>query len=342
MLNLTQLETGLKVAASSRTALLESLPIEDTITETSAASFLRAGTDDSSSFCDAPTLPRGETEVRFLDDGTGAEDMGDISSQACGPPLNGHIPMGTESVAGEEGSSSETFGHMPDPTQPTTTTPKDAGLKELTGRSRAILKQYFYEDAEAITFPLGHRTVSSTEPQVYHLLLVLTDETLRMSYTTMEQMVIGAVRGMPVTSASRTDCLKTRSRAQTPRRRQLSGSSGSFPEESDSGSGTDSTGDFNTIREEETSHFFNESDSSGEKALISQSFKEPTKLVFNSGANEEARIDPCNEGFEPTGQSSLDATFSEMREQTASCRPSTSRSEKCQKKRNAGSLGECP
>ena len=94
------------------------------------------------------------------------------------------------------GSSSETFGHMPDLTQPTTTTPQDAGLRELTGRSRAILKQYFYEDAEAITFPLGHRTVSFTEPQVYHLLRVLTDETQRMSYTTMEQMVIGAVRGI--------------------------------------------------------------------------------------------------------------------------------------------------
>ena len=117
--------------------------------------------------------------MRVLDDGAGIEESGDVSSLASDPPLYGHIPIGTEIVAGEEGSSLESFGHVPDQTQSTATAPQDAGLKELSGRSRAILKQYFYEDAEAITFPLGHRTVSFTESQVYHILSVLTDETLR-------------------------------------------------------------------------------------------------------------------------------------------------------------------
>ena len=52
--NLTQLETGLKVASTSRTTLPELLPKDDPVIETSVASFLRAGTDEGSSSCDAP------------------------------------------------------------------------------------------------------------------------------------------------------------------------------------------------------------------------------------------------------------------------------------------------
>ena len=178
--------------------------------------FLQAETDDSSSFCNAPTLPLEQNNVRFLNDGTGAEEIGDTSSQASGPALYSYIPVGNEPMAREKESSTGTFGHMPDPTQPTTSASQDTGLRERSGRSLAILKQYFDEDAEAITFPLGHRTVAFTEPQVYHLLRVLIDAILRMSYTAMEQMVIAAVRGAPITSGSRTDHFKTRSRAQTP------------------------------------------------------------------------------------------------------------------------------
>ena len=79
--------------------------------------------------------------------------------------------------------------------RPATSAAQDPKIRELSGRSRAILKQYFDDDASTITFPLGHRTVAFTEPQIYHLLRVLTDETLKMFYSTMEQMVIGAVRG---------------------------------------------------------------------------------------------------------------------------------------------------
>ena len=73
--------------------------------------------------------------------------------------------------------------------------PSTAGLpcpepRELSGRSRAILKQYFDEEAATVSLPLGHRTVAFTEPQLYRLLRVLTDETLQMSYTTLEKMVL--------------------------------------------------------------------------------------------------------------------------------------------------------
>ena len=69
-MNLTQLESGLRVATSSRTTLQEILPAVNPANETSAISFLQTETDDSSSFCDVPELPQGETKVRFLDEGT--------------------------------------------------------------------------------------------------------------------------------------------------------------------------------------------------------------------------------------------------------------------------------
>ena len=86
VLNLTQLETGLTIAPSSRTMLPELLPVAIRAAEVSAVSFLQTETDDGSSSCDAPRLPTGETKVRFLDDSTGAEETGDTSRQASGPP----------------------------------------------------------------------------------------------------------------------------------------------------------------------------------------------------------------------------------------------------------------
>ena len=189
-LNLTQLETGLTIAPSSRTVLPELLTLTNTVAEVSAVSFLHPETDDSSSSCDAPKLPTGEIKVRYLDDSTRGEETGDASSQVSGPPLYGIVPVGGAAENTVEGSSAETFGHVPDPLQPSTSASHDTRIRELSGRSRAILKQYFDEDSSTVNFPLGHRTVAFTEPQIYPLLRVLTDETLRMSYTTMEQMVI--------------------------------------------------------------------------------------------------------------------------------------------------------
>ena len=59
-LNLTQLETGLTIAPSSRTVLPELLTFTSAAAEESAVSFLQYETDDGSSSCDAPKLPAGE------------------------------------------------------------------------------------------------------------------------------------------------------------------------------------------------------------------------------------------------------------------------------------------
>ena len=81
-------------------------------------------------------------------------------------------------------------------------------LRELSGRSRANLKQYF-EVEDPYTFPVGHRTVPFTEFQICHLLRVLTDEVISMTCTTMGQMVIGAVKGKLATAPSRTGQFKS-------------------------------------------------------------------------------------------------------------------------------------
>ena len=318
-LNLTQLETGLTITSSSRTVLPELLSVIDPAVEVSTASFLQPEIDDGSSSCDVPRLPTGEAKVRFLDDSTGAEEAGDTSSQASGPPLYGFVPTGAASKGMGEESSTTTFVHIPDHSQPSTSAAHDPAIPELSGRSRAILKQYFDEDATTISFPLGHRTVAFTEPQIYHLLRILTDETLRMSYETMERMVIGAIKGAPITSVSRTGHFKLQQRAQTPGPGQQEDSSDSSRDASHSGFGTDTSEDVGTGREERELDHFNDSDSSGEMALISQAFKEP--CIPTPIARDTLITDSTNEGFESAGRSSLDATLSELRDRPTHAEP---------------------
>ena len=331
-LNLTQLEAGLTIAPSSLTALSELLTTCGTSANVSAASFLQHETDESSSVCDAPKLPTGVTDVIYLDDVTGTEEAGDTSSQASGPALYNFQPVGNVTeTAGE--SSVGTSIHRPDIMRPSTSTPagQDSKVRELSGRSRAILKQYFDEDATTINFPLGHRTVAFTEPQVYRLLRVLTDETLKMSFTAMEQMVIGAVRGAPVTSSSRTDHFRVRPRAQTPGPGLHSDSEDSSRSENFPESGTDTSAGSSSGQEDRGLESSNDTDSSREMALISQAFKEPFRPASTS--RKTTQDDPSQAGFESAEQSSLDATLSELRTQTSPAPPLASSSGKAPKRK---------
>ena len=65
-----------------------------------------------------PTLPQGENKVRFLDDGTGAEDTGDGSSQASGPVLYGYNPVRNELPVREEEALTESSDYLPNQTAP--------------------------------------------------------------------------------------------------------------------------------------------------------------------------------------------------------------------------------
>ena len=69
------------------------------------------------------------------------------------------------------------------------------------------------------------------------------------------------------------------------------------------------------------------------RPLISRAFKEPAIRVPDSGAQKRTKADSCYEGFESTGQSSLDATLSELRNQATPGEPDTSGSSKMPKRK---------
>ena len=82
-------------------------------------------------------------------------------------------------------------------------------LTDFSGCSRAILKEYS-DEASPIRLSVGHSTIAFTEPQIYHLLQVLADQTLNRSFSTMERMVIDAIRGSPTVALSRTAHLQSK------------------------------------------------------------------------------------------------------------------------------------
>ena len=105
------------------------------------------------------------------------------SSQLIPVELYGRPAFVTESGT-EGGDESCSDSHVPGPSTRT----EQSNIPHLSGRSRAILKEYF-DEATPVRFPVGHNTIALTEPRMYHLLRVLTDETLRRSFTTMERML---------------------------------------------------------------------------------------------------------------------------------------------------------
>ena len=204
-------------------------------------------------------------------------------------------------------------------TEPEPSTSRQAGglLPEHSGRARAVLKTYFGE-TNAFRQPPGQTTVTFAEPQVYHLLRVLTDETLRMSYTTIERMILDAVRGSPKVAPSRTSHFQIGARAQTPYRCADSDSSdaesGGLPAACSEDQNTTDCGELGD------SSSFGESDCAGEMALISATFE-----AFNRKSTAETTSVPAQTGgvqssSQETDHSSQDVTLSEVRERTLKIR----------------------
>ena len=160
------------------------------------------------------------SRVKFFADFSEGENTCDDSSQVGCPSEYEAIPVCSE-TGSEKGEETEIHSYLtsrPGPSNPTAQAPKGV-MQELSSRSRAKLKQNF-DDVGPYSFPVGHPMVAFTEPQAYHLLRVLTDEAINMSCSTVEKMVIGAVKGTPATAASRTEQFRTRTRAQTARYRR--------------------------------------------------------------------------------------------------------------------------
>ena len=308
--DLSALEFALRVIEASESQLPELR--NETASDQVDASGVQSSTDEdyASSICDVPALPGGDPKVRFAEGLDEAEESTGESSRLVPVELYGRPLFGLESVTECEGDTSSEG--QPLETGKTWTACGSSNqdkLPDLSGRSRAILKEYF-EEASPIRLPVGHTTVAFTEPQVYHLLRTLTDKTLRKSFSTMERMVLDAVRGTPTALPSRTFHFQLKRRAQTPGPGcQSDSETESDPQGTASdqlGSSSDGTGD---------ASFYEETDSATEMDLITKSFKQtpPQPLV------REVQTDtPGNQqqtGLEVEGPSSQDTTLHEMREQ---------------------------
>ena len=306
--DLSALESALRVVESSGSQLAELVDVTQPDTNIEGDSLAHQDYDAASSIGDAPPLPGGECKIRYLTDPSGDEGATDQSSVVVPVALYGYTPF---AHASETEGGDETASELPVPGTSRQAPGQAESHREpphLSGRSRAILKEYF-DESPSVRLPVGHTTVSFTEPQVYHLLRVLTDETLSRSFSTMEQMVTDAVRGRPTVTPSRTAHFFAGRRAQTPGPGSIGDSSGSDSEgevtskERVAGSSSsEDTGD---------SSYYGESDNATELDLIAKSFKKPAE-THGSLVPQASGLDSQADTPE---YSSQDATLLEVRDQ---------------------------
>ena len=279
---------------------------------TSGNSPVQQDTEVASSVGDAPPLPGGVFKVRYLTDPSGDEGATDQSSVFVPVALYGRHPFShTSETEGGDDTGSEllvpgTSGQTPGQG----TTQKEP--PHLSGRSRAILKEYF-DESPSTRFPVGQTTVTFTEPQVYHLLRVLADETLGRSFSTMERMVIDAVRGKPTVAPSRTAHDYSGRRAKTPGLGDAGDSSGSDTEGDATLRGKNS--EPSSSGETGDSSCYGETDSATEMDLITKSFKKTISAQDapepqSSSQDVQGDIDTVTPEY-----SSQDATLLEVRDQ---------------------------
>ena len=311
--SLSLLESTLSVAPQTQSGFPELQLAQIQTHETPAVSFLQTDEEASSSVHEPPPLPGGTGQFKTPGDHSDTNHTMETTSQSEIPLLYATIPFGAESASeGCEDSGSEAHDPGPPGTSKFVHQPQEEVLRNLSGRSRATLKQYFDTD-DPYTFPVGQRVVAFTEPQVYHLLRVLTDEAINMTCTTMERMVIGAVKGTPVTAPSRTEKFRTRARTPTPAPNQpAESSSDGFSAEL--GSGPGSQLDLSTLQDVSDFPYLEDSDSSTEKALIDQVYSKTVPENLSTAAQQRQPLDSPGEEAETAEKSSLDVTLSEVRD----------------------------
>ena len=310
--SLTALESGLRVANTPGSQLPELFSTTQAMIAVPTTSSLSADDDCESSVHEVPALQIQEHKVRFLTDLSEVEKTTEeLSSVGC-PTLYGGIPGMSESGAETGDQPDLTVLTQPQTELVATSRGSDAQLPELSGRARAILT--YLDKINAFRLPSGQTTVAFTESQVYHLLRGLTDETLRMSYTTIERMILDAVWGSPTTAPSRTGHFQIAARAQTPYRYADSDSSdaetGGLPTVD---SEYHNTTDYGELSD---SSSFGESDSAGEMALVSATFEASNRGPTAKTASIAAQTGGAQMSSQETDHSSQDATLSEVREQT--------------------------
>ena len=308
--DLSALESALRVIEASESQLPELRNRNESGPSDGSGVQPRTDEDNASSVCDVPSLPGGDPKVRFTEELGEEEESTGESSRLVPVELYGRPPFGPESETEcERETSSEGQPLGTGKTRTAGGSSSQGKLPELSGRSRAILKEYF-DLASPIRLPVGHTTIALTEPQIYHLLRTLTDETLRQSFNTMERMVLDAVRGTPTALPSRTSHFQLKGRAQTP------GPGSQSDSESDSdllGTASDQPG--SSSDDSGGASFYEETDSATEKDLITKSFKQTPSQPLVGGIQTDTPNSQQHIGLDAEGPSSQDTTLYEMREQ---------------------------
>ena len=313
--SISQLESSLSVAPQSQSGFPELQLAQNRSHETSAVSFLQSDDEASSSVHEPPPLPGEAGHFTAPGDHSDTTQAVDTTSQSEIPLLYASIPFGTGSTSEtQEDSGSEIHDPGPPGTSRFNPQPQEEVLRDLSGRSRATLKQYF-EAEDPYTFPVGQRVVAFTEPQVYHLLRVLTDEAINMTCTTMERMVIGAVKGTPVTAPSRTEKFRTRARAPSPGSNRQAGSS-SDELSVDLGSQPSPQLDLSTLQDVSGLSYLEDSDSSMERLLIDRVYNKTAPENLSTASQPGLPHNTTEGETELQEKSSLDCTLSELRDQS--------------------------
>ena len=313
--SISQLESSLSVAPQSQSGFPELQLAQNRSHDTSAVSFLQSDDEASSSVHEPPPFPGGAGHFTAPGDHSDTTQDVDTTSQSEIPLLYASIPFGTGSTSEtQEDSGSEIHDPGPPGTSRFNPQPQEEVLRDLSGRSRATLKQYF-EAEDPYTFPVGQRVVAFTEPQVYHLLRVLTDEAINMTCTTMERMVIGAAKGTPVTAPSRTEKFRTRARAPSPGSNRQAGSS-SDELSVDLGSQPSPQLDLSTLQDVSGLSYPEDSDSSMERLLIDRVYNKTAPENLSTASQPGLPHNTTEGETELQEKSSLDCTLSELRGQS--------------------------
>ena len=286
--SLTSLESALRVTTTAESSLPELVPVTAPLIREHSGTHLSAGEDTASSIYEVPALPGLSTQkippIELSDAEKTEDEISRLGYHHTRNAAFGDTESGTE--GGDESGPATEVAIQAEPRA--SGRPTNVPIQELSGRSRAILKQFF-DETPPFSLPVGHPTVAFSEPQLFHLLKTLTNETLSQSFTTMEKMVLGAVRGAPTTAESRTDHFRSRHRTQTPHPRMDSDTSEGGTE-SDSCSGPPVPRSSGTSAGEDMSTSYGESDSAAGMALIAESFQKST--AGGSGQRNLSNKDP--------------------------------------------------
>ena len=152
---------------------------------------------------------------------------------------------------------------------------------------------------------MGYPTVAFTEAQMYNVLKFLLNETMDLTYFTIERMILVSLKGTPTTPQSRREHFRKRTRAQTP------GQVGDSDSSLNSKVGVAGYEHINVEEETRNLTSCEESNGTTEMPLVSETFKKSSGKVAAVSPSTTNAPNMTSEGTDVSGFTK-DATLSEI------------------------------